>query len=197
MPHRTTYFFPRQFPDRRFDSSFSSSNSLPSDHEKKITKVSSFNVDSDRKSTKEEVGTVGGKVSDGSVTGNNIRGKQLAAFFNWLGDKKGERKSSSHVRFTLDTDRFNEEEHPLLLPPEAVVPPATETVVDDRDKDHGFKRQVGIRLCTCLYIYWLNHLMLIVYVHVDLRGLQINFYFIFNRLIANHFYTSYLKMYLS
>lgn len=34
MPHRTTYFFPRQFPDRRFDES---SKQVLEDHEKKVS----------------------------------------------------------------------------------------------------------------------------------------------------------------
>ncbi|XP_060961235.1 serine/threonine-protein kinase CTR1 isoform X2 [Cannabis sativa] len=36
MPHRTTYFFPRQFPDRRFDVSSKQSSSPDQDHGKKV-----------------------------------------------------------------------------------------------------------------------------------------------------------------
>ncbi|XP_048331690.1 serine/threonine-protein kinase CTR1 isoform X2 [Ziziphus jujuba] len=73
MPHRTTYFFPRQFPDRRFDES---SKQLLADHEKKVSTatastptsttttttpptptckdtISNFQIESDRKPSKQ------------------------------------------------------------------------------------------------------------------------------------------------
>lgn len=40
MPHRTTYFFPRQFPDRRFDES---SKQILDNHEKKVTTTATSN----------------------------------------------------------------------------------------------------------------------------------------------------------
>lgn len=144
MPHRTTYFFPRQFPDRRFDSSTtltSKSASSSTDHEKKYTL--------------EDVDLKSGEVKN-NVTGftgdrdSNVRGKQLTAFVNWLADKKKDnKKSSNHVRFSLDShDRYDDEEHQLLLLPEAAETTAEIEVVE-AGKDQGFIRQVGKLLLLC------------------------------------------------
>ncbi|XP_059631240.1 serine/threonine-protein kinase CTR1 isoform X2 [Cornus florida] len=150
MPHRTTYFFPRQFPDRGFDAS----SKFVLDHEKKITSES-FNGDSDRKASKisKEV-TVGGKsstVSDRFTGGDKIHGKQLTAFVNWLAEKKG--KSSAHVR--LDD---GDDDHELLLPqPEPPPPPPPHVVVSCEEqhggtpvvvssgRDRGFDRQMSLQ----------------------------------------------------
>ncbi|KAL6986799.1 hypothetical protein U1Q18_043402 [Sarracenia purpurea var. burkii] len=127
MPHRTTYFFPRQFPDRGFDSS----SKVFQDHEKKIAKED-FNGDSDGKASKisKEL-TVGGKhatVSD-RFTGDKIRGKQLAAFVDWLADKKVHRLG--HVKVRLD-DGDEDHELDLFLPP---VPPEKEDAVTGKDRN--------------------------------------------------------------
>ncbi|GFY96069.1 protein kinase superfamily protein [Actinidia rufa] len=120
MPHRTTYFFPRQFPDRGFDAS------SPKAFQVHIKE--SFNgSDSDRKGSKEV--TVGNKnttVSDRSTGGDKIHGKQLAAFVNWLAEKKGER--SGHVKVRLN-DGDEEHEHKLLLP------------IHDPPENHGGGRE--------------------------------------------------------
>ncbi|WOH07016.1 hypothetical protein DCAR_0626445 [Daucus carota subsp. sativus] len=139
MPHRTTYFFPRQFPDRRFDSSKSGSSSI--DHEKKYTVVS----DVDKK----------GEVKDNafdrssSFTGDsNARGKQLNAFVNWLADKKKDKKPSAHVRFSLDSDdRYDhDDEHQLLLLPDSAETPSQvpEIEVVEAGRDQSFVRQESL-----------------------------------------------------
>lgn len=145
MPHRTTYFFPRQFPDRRFDSSTTSkSASSSTDHEKK------YKLD--------EVDLKGEEMKN-SVTGftgdrdSNVRGKQLTAFVNWLADKKKDnKKASAHVRFSLDShDRYDEEEHQLLLLPDAAEATAEIEVVE-AGKDQGFIRQVGKPIIPIYYV---------------------------------------------
>lgn len=77
MPHRTTYFFPRQFPDRRFDES---SKQLLEDHEKKVTatatstntnttptttttKIDAFQIESDRTKPSTKLFSVNSKAS--------------------------------------------------------------------------------------------------------------------------------------
>ncbi|CAL5385754.1 unnamed protein product [Camellia sinensis] len=155
MPHRTTYFFPRQFPDRGFDAS----SKAFIDHEKTISKESFINGESDRKSSKisKEV-IVGGRKKSSTVsdylTGDTIHGKQLAAFVNWLSEKKGER--FGHVKLKLDggDDDEDHEQHPLLLQP---PPPPPEPVVAGNDRSfpevdggaagrgRGFDRQVSLQ----------------------------------------------------
>lgn len=114
MPHRTTYFFPRQVPDGGFGAS---SKSLFGHENTKIANES----DGDRKGTnlRDDVTESGVKgrstVFDRSKSDNKNHGKQLAAFVNWLGDKKGKR--SAHVKVRLD-DRDRNDDHELLLPPQ-------------------------------------------------------------------------------
>lgn len=157
MPHRTTYFFPRQFPDRGFDASAK----FVSDHEKKISDVE------DRKSSSKE-GDVTSKQltgdhnivketntnNDGAFSYGNrdkIHGKQLAAFVNWLTEKNKKGKSiQNHVKIKLD-DGDTEDENELLLPvpPEAV--PIHELQVDSHvsppeQKQQGtFDRKVSLQ----------------------------------------------------
>lgn len=144
MPHRTTYFFPRQFPDRRFDSS-TTSKSASSSTDQKYTVVDEV----DRKVSVQVKDNVTAFDTSG-FTGDrdsNVRGKQLSAFVNWLADKKKDsnKKASAHVRFSLDShDRFDEEEHQLLLLPDAAETEAEIQVVEaGKGKDQGFVRQVG------------------------------------------------------
>ncbi|KAF3633783.1 serine/threonine-protein kinase CTR1 [Capsicum chacoense] len=122
MPHRTTYFFPRQFPDRGFDASAKFVN----DHEKK---TSSSDVEDRKSSSKESEVDVTSKqqlISDHvkETNNNRIHGKQLAAFVNWLAEKNKKGKSiQNHVKIKLDGgDADTAEENELLLPvpPEAV-----------------------------------------------------------------------------
>ncbi|KAI9106679.1 hypothetical protein K1719_022207 [Acacia pycnantha] len=154
MPHRATYFFPRQFPERGLDES---SKQLL-DHEKKkiVNSIRSetFDVESDPKkaiitttatTTKDDVVFSSGKHSAVSdlFTGNDkfrTKQKQVAAFRDWLIEEKGDR--SGHVkphsrRFSCEGDRE------LLLPPESKPqPPLPETVKDAIDR--SFDRQVSL-----------------------------------------------------
>lgn len=128
MPHRTTYFFPRQFPDRRFDAS---SKELLA-HEKKI------GGESNRKGTRTTKDVTADRTSNASdlFTGSDkFRSKkQLAAFCDWLVEKKGDR--SGHVRLR---SRNDEGDRDVLLPPPPA--PAPEVVAG---KDQQFDRQVSL-----------------------------------------------------
>ncbi|KAJ0024667.1 hypothetical protein Pint_08499 [Pistacia integerrima] len=152
MPHRTTYFFPRQFPDRGSDAS--SSKQVVENHEKKSVKET-FNIENDRKSSSTTTKSFKtSALSDLFTSGDEkfqIKKQQFSAFCDWLTEKKGPERSS-HVKsrpYFSDEDR-----EPLLPTPESVsapVPvslpapapvPVTETtvVVDDRN----FDRQVSL-----------------------------------------------------
>ncbi|CBI19282.3 hypothetical protein VitviT2T_027333 [Vitis vinifera] len=128
MPHRTTYFFPRQFPDRRFDAS---SKELLA-HEKKI------GGESNRKGTRTTKDVTADRTYNASdlFTGSDkFRSKkQLAAFCDWLVEKKGDR--SGHVRLRSRNDEGDRDV--LLPPPPAPVP---EVVAG---KDQQFDRQVSL-----------------------------------------------------
>ncbi|KAF5462017.1 hypothetical protein F2P56_018062 [Juglans regia] len=148
MPHKTTYFFPRQFPDRGFGSC--SSKQL-FNHEQKQTITSSactgneaFNIESYRKSSKDASFTVDKKVisavADLSTCDDSFHPKkqQFAAFCDWLVERKGKR--SGHVKSSSRTSRkqsFDEEDRELLLPQEAEL-------VKDRAIDRNFDRQVSL-----------------------------------------------------
>lgn len=167
MPHRTTYFFPRQFPDNHeFDPS---SSKFLLDHEKKIGATTGVHEPAHSKAT--GTGTVitgrdryGEKVARvpctavseedeekekqrlHAFTGDKIHGKQLAAFVNWLAEKK---KKDSHVRIKLEGGDDGSEEHEQLLPPapEAVSPEIVQVEVGHhlpaQEKDqHVFDRQL-------------------------------------------------------
>ncbi|KAJ1424750.1 Serine-threonine/tyrosine-protein kinase, catalytic domain [Sesbania bispinosa] len=147
MPHRATYFFPRQFPER---GGLDESSKKLLDHEKeKIVnsiKSDTFGVESDvpKKSlssstttapTKHDVVLSSAKhsaVSDLFAAGDKyrIKHKQIAAFCDWLIDKKGDH-SGHHLRRLSTT---SEEDRDLLLPP-------PETVVKDTAVDRSFDRQ--------------------------------------------------------
>ncbi|KAF7830027.1 serine/threonine-protein kinase CTR1-like [Senna tora] len=163
MPHRATYFFPRQFPERGLDES---SKQLL-DHEKKrivnsiVKSETAFGVaESDPKkavtttttsiaSTKDDVVFSSGKHSAVSdlFTGSDkfrTKQKQASAFSDWLLEKKSDR-SGHHVkprprRLSCEDDRE------LLLPPESVpapAPPPPESVKDTAI-DRSFDRQVSL-----------------------------------------------------
>lgn len=97
MPHRATYFFPRQFPEKRLDES---SNKIL-DHEKKKLGVNStdatFCIENETSKTsasgKDDVVFSTAKnsaVSDLLSSGDKFRceQKQIAAFCDWLVDKR-------------------------------------------------------------------------------------------------------------
>ncbi|XP_071723160.1 serine/threonine-protein kinase CTR1-like, partial [Rutidosis leptorrhynchoides] len=158
MPHRTTYFFPRQFPDRRFDSSSSNKQ----DHEKNPT------IENERKQL--ITTTVPATTSNINNLGNNNPSvvesdhlfygidekaqakKQFAAFCDWLADRKQRNRSSSrdnnyHVIPTNShaiTDHEIEDDLQPLLAPEPASTTVTTAVVDDRSADRNFDRQVSL-----------------------------------------------------
>ncbi|KAI4307511.1 hypothetical protein L6164_030689 [Bauhinia variegata] len=154
MPHRTTYFFPRQFPERGLDES--SKQVLDHEKEKIFNSIKSetFGVERDRKKpvsttpAKDDVVSWSGKhsaVSDLFTGGDKHRTKQkqIAAFGNWLLEKKGDR--SGHVKPYSDWSSCDEDRE-LLLPPESVpapAPPPPETVKDTAI-DRDFDRQVSL-----------------------------------------------------
>ncbi|PIA56208.1 hypothetical protein AQUCO_00700514v1 [Aquilegia coerulea] len=115
MPHRTTYFFPRQFPDNRFDSS-SSSKLIPADHEKKTDAKDNINVESDRKASKitKPIKYRKNLVGSDLFTSEKYQiGKQLGgAFGDWLADRNNEKRSVQSKSACID------EERELLLEPE-------------------------------------------------------------------------------
>ncbi|XP_028777697.1 serine/threonine-protein kinase CTR1 [Neltuma alba] len=153
MPHRATYFFPRQFPERGLDES---SKQLLDHEKKKIVnsiKSETFDPESDPKkairtttatTTEDDVVFPSGKhsaVSDLFTGNDKFRTKQklVAAFRDWVIEKKGDRWG--HVkphpgRLSYEGDRE------LLLPSESVPPPPPETVKDAIDR--GFDRQVSL-----------------------------------------------------
>ncbi|KAJ6405019.1 hypothetical protein OIU84_013069 [Salix udensis] len=174
MPHRTTYFFPRQFPDRSgFNASSSSKQAL--DHEKKKIIKDAFYTDNDPRmpSSKNLYSTVGKNTSQTTSTPTTIttpisdlftssddekyhpktkqfgkddrykqKKKQLAAFFDWLSEKKLE-KSTAHVKLQISS---TEEDCQLLLTPDPEpdpVLPAPE-IIKERDVDRNFDRQVSL-----------------------------------------------------
>lgn len=128
MPHRTTYFFPRQFPDRGFDAT----SSTKQDHEKKIAKeTAEITTENDIKSssTKKDLAPAKQSFFSDYLTGEKLYGttkkQQIAALSSWLAGKKGDRSSThakSSRRSSIDEDRE------LLLPPES-APPDRKSVV--------------------------------------------------------------------
>ncbi|KAL0368859.1 UNVERIFIED_CONTAM: Serine/threonine-protein kinase CTR1 [Sesamum calycinum] len=135
MPHRTTYFFPRQFPDRNFNAS----SKLVVDHEKKfvtddgklegrqredVTLKAETHKDDNTCVCKADDSYSYGGLSHG-VTGDKIHGKQLSAFVKWLSDKKKKEKQQGHVvdpvkiRLYENDDIIEEEDEVTqrLLPP--------------------------------------------------------------------------------
>ncbi|KAK6130532.1 hypothetical protein DH2020_035713 [Rehmannia glutinosa] len=131
MPHRTTYIFPRQFPDRNFNAS----SKLVVDHEKKFVvndgKLEAYQREEvifkaesngDCNTTKSGDSNSFSVISHG-VTGDKIHGKQLSAFVKWLSDKKKKEKSRGghidpvKIRLYENDDGIEEEDEvnqPLL-----------------------------------------------------------------------------------
>ncbi|XP_010277524.1 PREDICTED: serine/threonine-protein kinase CTR1-like isoform X2 [Nelumbo nucifera] len=117
MPHRTTYFFPRQFPIQGNDPSL---KLLLPDHENKNSE-GTVNAESDRKASDIAKETKLGKnlVASDLFTDEKLKfGKQFAAFGSWLADRKVDRTVHGNSR------SCNEERQLLLLPeqpPEVIV----------------------------------------------------------------------------
>ncbi|EEF48642.1 map3k delta-1 protein kinase, putative [Ricinus communis] len=196
MPHRTTYFFPRQFPDRSSGFDASSTKQLL-DHEKKKLIKDTFNIDNDlprkdfsRSSSSNSTAGNGNITSQIQTTSSPTttataqtpafdlftssddekyhqkekkqfgeddklqkKKKQLAAFYDWLAEKKAEKRSViSHVKLQRLSSYDDDEDRHLLLTPEP--PPAPEPeiigeivpeiVPEVRDVDRKFDRQVSL-----------------------------------------------------
>lgn len=167
MPHRTTYFFPRQFPDNReFDPS---SSKFFIDHEKKFN-ATTTNKDKDcscsaskstvhgnvtsfssAKETATRAVGGGGRDKIHGFMGDKIHGKQLAAFVSWLAEKKRKEISVSSkytpVRCKLeDLDDDDDEEHQHLLrqpqpPPEEAV---QQRIIEVDHQPTGLDRLVSL-----------------------------------------------------
>lgn len=157
MPHRATYIFPRQFPDRRLDES---SKQLL-DHEKKkifeSIKSGTYDVESDGpkkpplSTKKDDVFFSSSKhsaVSELFTGGNKLnlnKHKQIADFCDWLIEKKSGR--SGHVK-PYSHKFSSEEDRELLLPPESVPapppPPPPPETVKDTAIDRSFDREVSL-----------------------------------------------------
>ncbi|XP_021679475.2 serine/threonine-protein kinase CTR1 isoform X2 [Hevea brasiliensis] len=168
MPHRTTYFFPRQFPDR---SGFDVSSKQLLDHEKKKLVKDTFNIENDHRNDSSTVGktksptptttaTTPTTVSDLFTSSDDEKyhqkknqfgeddkfqkkKKQLAAFYDWLAEKKADRSAS---RVKLKRLSFDDEDRQLLI---AAEPPAPEPevipeIIEERDVDRNFDRQVSL-----------------------------------------------------
>ncbi|XP_022768470.1 serine/threonine-protein kinase CTR1-like [Durio zibethinus] len=145
MPHRTTYFFPRQFPDRGFDAS---SKQLL-DHEKKLVKETSTTATSTAATVENERNkSISRRATNefttpAAKTNNNnnsplsdlfkdenfhAKKQQLAAFRDWFIQKKATTDRSRHVKPSsrrLSSTTDHDEDRQLLLPPEPAPPQTT------------------------------------------------------------------------
>ncbi|KAL6578422.1 hypothetical protein OROMI_010750 [Orobanche minor] len=152
MPHRTTYFFPRQFPEGKLNAS----SELGADHEKKlVADDGEVALSSDTNEDISMCGARGGDTDSNSysvishgVTRDKVHGKQLAAFVKWLKDKKKKEKSRGHVavdpvkiRLYGNDDGIEEEDEvnqPLLI-----LPPPPQAAEPDRDWRKDTKRRIS------------------------------------------------------
>ncbi|XP_013607902.1 PREDICTED: serine/threonine-protein kinase CTR1 [Brassica oleracea var. oleracea] len=174
MPHRTTYFFPRQFPDRGFD---------PFSHKTDQDKKSSPSVESfgferkkpnggggDPNKEKEEVvfpssnsavSDLLNGLSDDRISEKKQQQQHLAAFYEWLAEKKAKLSRSStttgHVRPTrLSMSSEGDEEREHLLPssssdsPDSIVAAAASSSsartvnINEQNIDRSFDREVSL-----------------------------------------------------
>lgn len=158
MPHRATYFFPRQFPEKRFDES---SKSSTLDHENKKSPVKStdttFCIENDLpKSSNTPTKDNLAKNSAVSELGKKFRNeqKQIAAFCDWLVDKRHShhhhrrrhhqhQHQHHHHRHRSDhiLHEDDEEDRELLLPDSAKVSSPDKDVVD---VDRRFEREASL-----------------------------------------------------
>jgi hypothetical protein len=165
MPHRATYFFPRQFPEKRLDES-SSKKIL--DHEKKqfvgVVKSTdtTFCVESDAPKTS-SVSVVAGNnkddvvfssvknsaVSDLLTVGDKFRSeqKQIAAFCDWLVDKRHNHhhRRRHHHHQHRHRHLSEDEDREVLLPHHDDAKSASpEKDAVDVDVDRSFDREVSL-----------------------------------------------------
>ncbi|XP_027940085.1 serine/threonine-protein kinase CTR1 isoform X2 [Vigna unguiculata] len=162
MPHRATYFFPRQFPERGLDES--SKQRLDHEKRKLVNSIKSsdttFAYESDAPKKPTPIPTPAAKDNDDVVfssgkqsavsdlfTGADkfrTKQKQIAAFCDWLIDKKKDINRPSHRLRTYPNDEEEEEdERELLLPPPPPPASAAAQVVKDA-VDRSFDRQVSL-----------------------------------------------------
>jgi len=148
MPHRTTYFFPRQFPDRGLDAA-SSKQLLDHEQNQQINKKvasatwtsakETFDTERDRKWSKDALFTVAKEDVDVSAVPDLFTRddklqyakskQQFAALCDWLVERKGER--SCHVKSSSSSSRLS------------CVDDVAESV-KDRRIDRNFDRQVSL-----------------------------------------------------
>ncbi|KAL2520748.1 Protein kinase superfamily protein [Forsythia ovata] len=117
MPHRATYIFPRQFPDRKFDES----SKLLLDHEKKLA-ANNGNFLEDHSDAKDSNNISNSNTLRHRFKGDKIHGKQLDTFVNWLAEKKRKEKSFNYVNpgkigFNNHDDSEQKECEQYLWPP--------------------------------------------------------------------------------
>ncbi|KHN26145.1 Serine/threonine-protein kinase CTR1 [Glycine soja] len=169
MPHRATYFFPRQFPERGLDES--SKQRLHHEKRKIVNSIKSpdtttfaaFESDAPKKQTappqsqsqshthdeKNDVvfsSTKQNAVSDLFTDGDKFRTqqKQIAAFCDWLIDKKKDRNRPSHhfKPYPNEEEEEEEDERELLLRP---PPPDVSGCLSYTDKiSDGFYNILGM-----------------------------------------------------
>ncbi|XP_057986939.1 serine/threonine-protein kinase CTR1 [Hevea brasiliensis] len=165
MPHRTTYFFPRQFPDR---SGFDASSKQLLDHEKKKLIKDTFNTENDHKKEYSAVGTSTSPVPTTTAIPTSVsylftssddenyhqkkyqfddkfqkKKKQLAACYDWLAEKRANR-SASHVK--LQSLSSDDEDRQLLITPEPAAPEleVIPEIIKERDVDCNVDRQLSL-----------------------------------------------------
>nr|KYP47234.1 Serine/threonine-protein kinase CTR1 [Cajanus cajan] len=161
MPHRATYFFPRQFPERGLDESSKQrldreKNKIVNFNSIKSSDTFAFESDAPKKPTpqtpaKDDVVFSSAKesaVSDLFTGADKFRTKQkqIAAFCDWLIDKKKDRNRPSQHNFKsyVNEDEEEDDDRELLLP---LPPPpqAAEAASEVKDAfDRNFDRQVSL-----------------------------------------------------
>ncbi|KAL4310523.1 hypothetical protein GQ457_01G011140 [Hibiscus cannabinus] len=162
MPHRATYFFPRQFPDPGAGAGFHvSSKQLLDDHEKNLlhqTPTTSTNAPADENDPKHFTISPNNNETSSSLshlfTDENFYSKKrrLAAFLDrFIGRKASVVDPSRHVKPSsrrLSSITDHDEDRRLLLPPEPAppqthspLPPETAAVINDRSVDRRVSLQ--------------------------------------------------------
>ncbi|CAA0840746.1 Protein kinase superfamily protein [Striga hermonthica] len=164
MPHRTTYFFPRQFPER---SPNESSPKSVADHDKKFGesedvqrgKVALESFTSESISVREH------RARNSFVTGHETHWQHLSAFIKWLSDKKRKEEESrawghlepEEIRLCNNEDCVEEEEDLVNQPLLTLPPPAPEgdqrrsgSNLSGVDHERGFERKNSLQRLSCV-----------------------------------------------
>lgn len=142
MPHRATYFFPRQFPERGLDES--SKKLLDQDKDKIVNSIKSP-IENDTPTTKSLSSSTpptpknDAVFSSGKhfVAGDKLRfrQKQISAFCDWFIDKK--RHSGHHTHHFHRRLSTSDDDHDYFHS-------QPETAVNDTAIDRNFDRQVSL-----------------------------------------------------